>query len=50
MADLLVPVPIRSDSVPKNVDRHLQLLADSCKCRLTVFEVFEVLRFITVSR
>ena len=47
MVDLAVPVPVRSDSVPKNITDTLQLSADSYICRPTV-TFNSVLRLVTV--
>ena len=47
VVDLAVPVPVRSDSVPKNITDTLQLSADSYICRPTV-TFNSVLRLVTV--
>ena len=39
MADLVVPVPVRSVSVPKIIGRHLKLPADNYKYNSVSFEL-----------
>ena len=43
MAELIVTVLVRSGFVPKTIARHLQMLANSYKCRPIVFRTKRLL-------